>query len=42
MFALLSTVVGLEEAAEVGPGVPVLISVLPDVFSVDGGPATNE
>jgi len=42
MPALLSTAVGLEEAAEVVLGVLVLVSVLPDVFFSDRGPTVEE
>ena len=36
------TAVESEEEVEVAPGIPVLVSVLPDVFFFDGGPAANE
>ena len=38
----LLTAVESEEAVEVVPGIPVLASVLLDVFFFDGGPAANE
>jgi len=42
MPALLSTAVGLKEAAEVVLGVLVLVSVLPDGFFSDRGPAAKK